>query len=161
MCGATVFVLFQLHLASQIASPSKFFGHFIYISAAPRYKHKQTLELLILHLAIFYYLSIIIADQTCYSIGRQGELLVKLIFSQQSNFQLAVHLFQSRHQVIQMMCAMFTTCKLTVQLLLHSLGFGWDQLTHMLNYSQLATLWFRIIGGRLEQQEGVGNFSMY
>ena len=39
-----------------------------YFSAAPC---NQTLELLvILHLVLFYYLSIIIADQICYSMGR-------------------------------------------------------------------------------------------
>ena len=38
--------------------------------------------------SFFYYLSIIDADQTCYSIGRQGDLLVKLASIQQSNFQL-------------------------------------------------------------------------
>ena len=65
--------------------------------------------LLMLHLALFYYLSIIIADQTCYSIGRQGELLVKLIFSDLTSSQQSV-CRQSRHQVIQMMCAMFATC---------------------------------------------------
>ena len=37
--------------------------------------------LLILHLALFYHLSIKFADQTCYSISRYRELLVKLIFS--------------------------------------------------------------------------------
>ena len=59
--------------------------------------------------ALFYYLSIIIADQTCYSIDRQGELLVKLIFSDLTSSSQSV-CCQSCHQVIQMMCATFAIC---------------------------------------------------
>ena len=67
-CGATVFVLFWLYLAGQVDSLLKLFGNFIYLLPCDVYK--QTLELLLfLHLALFDYLSIIIADQTCYSIG--------------------------------------------------------------------------------------------
>ena len=47
--------------------------------------------ILILHLALFCYLSIIIADQTCYSIDRQGELLFKLIFSDLTSSQQSVY----------------------------------------------------------------------
>ena len=65
--------------------------------------------LLMLHLALFYYLSIIIAHQTCCSIGRQEVLLVKLIFSDRTSSQQSV-CCQSRHKVILMMCAMFATC---------------------------------------------------
>ena len=53
---------------------------------------------------------------------------------------------QSRHQVIQIMCAMLATYlgivfllnnTPTVQLLFHWFGFGWEQLTHILIYSFL------------------------
>ena len=47
-------------------------------------------QLIILHLVLFYYLLIIIADQTCYSIGRQR--VIGQINIQQSSFQLAVSL---------------------------------------------------------------------
>ena len=82
------------------------------LSAAASHDVSKSLELLfILHLALFYYLSTIIGDQTCYSMGRHDGTGRE---SYWSNQYLAIISKQSvchaRHQVIQIIWAMFAIC---------------------------------------------------
>ena len=75
ICGATVFLSLWLHL-DKIANLPKSFGNSIYLLPGSNVN-----KLAILHLVLFYYLSIVTADQAWLFHEQVGKLLIKLIFS--------------------------------------------------------------------------------
>ena len=117
--GATISLLFWLHLDSQSFKIVRKFiysilmsfkvvtkfhlPHHVLFSSSCWWWCKQTLKLLvILHLALFYYLSIITADQNMSFHGQVGRVIGQIVIS---------------HQVIQMMCAMFGDCHMFTKVL--------------------------------------------
>ena len=99
LCAATAFFVLVTSRQPVFQNCSE-----IFFICCPNVKKPQNCFLFYIWL-FFCYLSIIIANHTCYAMGRQGELLVKLIFSNLTSKQQSV--CQSRNQVIQMMCATY------------------------------------------------------
>lgn len=85
LCAATAFFVLVTSRQPVFQNCSE-----IFFICCPNAKKPQNCFLFYIWL-FFCYLSIIIANHTCYAMGRQGELLVKFLFTQLSSLSVSSH----------------------------------------------------------------------